>query len=61
MQFKVKAVENFVLEFIVEAKSMKEARKKADDYVVAGSYGWRSNGMRVFVKQKEGGDHADRT
>ena len=58
MQFKVKAVEKFVLEFIVEAKSTKEARKKADDYVSAGSFGWFSKGIRVSVKQKEGGDHA---
>lgn len=52
MRFEVKAVENFVLEFTVEAKSMKEARKKANDYVTAGSYGWRSNGIKVSVKQK---------
>ena len=58
MQFKVKAVEDFVLVFFVEAKSMKEARKKANDYVTAGSFGWQSNGIRVSVKQNEGGDHA---
>ena len=40
MQFEVKAVENFVLEFVVEANSMKEASKKADDYVTDGSFCW---------------------
>lgn len=55
MQFKVKAVERFTLEFIVEAKSMKEARKKANDYITEGSYAWQSNGIRVSVKQKEEG------
>ena len=56
MTFEVKAVERFVLRLEIDAKSRHEARKKANEYITQGSFGWASQGITVTLKPKAEGN-----